>query len=198
LIPLSAALGVQIANNQVDLVVLGILATPSDVGIYRIAATLATQLNLGLLVMSAVATPRYARLYREGSIDALMALNRTCVSYALGFGALVFLAYLLVGKPVISIVIGAAYEPAFVPLVILCLAYLATMWAGQTNVILNMTGHERDVLYCAVLSLVVNLILNILLVPPFGMIGAASATTISLLAWRAGLVHFVKKRIPGY
>jgi len=58
-----------------------------------------------------------------------------------------------------------------------------------------MTGHERQTAYGMSVAAVVNIFLNILLIPRFGMFGAAIATACSIVIWNILLWHAVRKHL---
>lgn len=195
LLPLSVVGGLQLVNSQVDLVVLGLLASTHDVGVYKIASTLALQVSFALTIVNAVVAPRFAALYQQGKIAELRRVNRLGASASFAAGAVVVLMYAVFGRQLISLTVGDAYLPAFMPLLILSAAHLATLWAGTTNILLNMMGRERDVLVAAVASIAVNVVLNLLLIPRMGMTGAAIGTAASLVVWRVLLSVYVNLRL---
>ena len=67
--------------------------------------------------------------------------------------------------------------------------------AGSAGTVLNMTGHQRDVVKGQTIAAIINITLNIVLLPDFGIIGAATATTISMMVWNVILVKLLKNRV---
>lgn len=195
LIPLSAVAGLQLANSQVDLIALGLLSPAHDVGVYRIATTLALQVSFGLTIINAVVAPKFVVLYRDSRISELVRLNRLGAAGSFGLGFIVVAIYFLWGERLIIFTAGEQFLPAFIPLLILSVAHLLTLWAGTTNVLLNMIGREGDVLLSVVASLVTNVALNGMLIPLYGIIGAAIATSVSLVVWRLLLSYFVRSHL---
>jgi O-antigen/teichoic acid export membrane protein len=66
---------------------------------------------------------------------------------------------------------------------------------GSVAQLLNMTGHERDMARGVVIAAISNIVLNAVLIPPFGMQGAAIATATTLLIWNYLLYRDVKYRL---
>ena len=66
---------------------------------------------------------------------------------------------------------------------------------GSVGIILNMTGHERYAASGAAVGALSNIFLNVLLIPRFGISGAATATAISLAVWNLLLVWWVYKHV---
>ncbi len=195
LLPLSTLAGMQLVNSQIDLVILGLFAPDRDVGIYRVATLLALQVSFMLAIVTAVVAPSFANLHGAGRLDELRRLNRLSARLAMAFGAAVFLVYLLAGRWLLDVAVGAEYSPAYVPLIILSASHAASLWAGTTNVLLTMIGNERDVLACAAVSVCVNISLNLVLVPRFGIVGAACSSAGALLIWRALLSWRLARRL---
>jgi O-antigen/teichoic acid export membrane protein len=138
-----------------------------------------------LAIVTAVAAPSFASLHARGDWLELKRINRLSARLALVFGVALFLVYLLAGRWLLGWAVGPDYLPAYLPLVILSAAHAASLWAGTTNVLLTMIGHDRDVLGCALVSVASNIGLNLVLVPRCGAIGAACSSAGALVIWRA-------------
>ncbi|KFN45078.1 polysaccharide biosynthesis C-terminal domain-containing protein [Arenimonas oryziterrae] len=195
LLPLSTVAGMQLVNSQIDLVALGLLASKHEVGIYKVASTLALQVSFVLTIVNAVAAPRFAALFHEGRIAELKRLNHSSAAISFTAGLLVTVLFAVFGRWILRVAVGEEFLPAYLPLMILSAAHLLTLWAGTTNVLLNMIGRERDVLVCAGVSVVVNTVLNIALIPAYGMIGSAMGSAVALVVWRILLSYFLRRRL---
>jgi O-antigen/teichoic acid export membrane protein len=66
---------------------------------------------------------------------------------------------------------------------------------GSVGLILNMTGNEKDTLKGHIIAALVNIILNLVLIPYFGINGAAWATAVSMICWNLILGLLVFKRL---
>lgn len=90
---------------------------------------------------------------------------------------------------------GLDYVDAYLPLIILVIGQIINSGFGAVTIILNMTGHERDTLIGVSIAVIINIVMNILLIPMYGIIGASIATVITLLCWNVLLFVAVKKRL---
>jgi O-antigen/teichoic acid export membrane protein len=77
-------------------------------------------------------------------------------------------------------IFGTSFQNAAETLVVLAIAQWIVATVGPAGYVLLMTGKERVELVGKVVISVLNVVLNFLLVPPFGILGAAVATAISL------------------
>ena len=91
------------------------------------------------------------------------------------------------GRWGIALVLGEVYLPAWLPLVILAAAQLLTGLFGPVAMLLNMQGLEKRTVGAGVFAAASNVALNAVLIPRYGMVGAAVATGASLLVWNISL-----------
>ena len=78
---------------------------------------------------------------------------------------------------------------------ILCLGVLIGAFAGSVSYLLVMTGHHREAARVTGGIALLNAILNALMIPRFGIAGAAYATAVSTAVWKVCLLVLVKRRL---
>jgi len=182
-LPLGFIAAAQIVNTRADTLLLGFLAGAESVGLYQVAVHGAQAVALALGAVSLVVAPRFAALYEQGEMERLQRL----VTLSARAVALVTLPVVLVlvffGGSLIRWIFGVEYQPAHLPLAILAAGQLANAGFGTVGALLNMTGHERATARGLALAAGLNIALNLALIPPFGISGAAAATAVSLVAW---------------
>ena len=66
---------------------------------------------------------------------------------------------------------------------------------GSQLYIMTMTGHERHAAGLLVVCTIANVVLTAVLAQSFGLIGAAIATTVTLIAWNMGMMHYIWQRL---
>jgi O-antigen/teichoic acid export membrane protein len=91
------------------------------------------------------------------------------------FSLIFFLGTVLLAKDMMA-VFGPEFVPGWPVLIIIAAAQLFSTSVGSTQRILAMTGHQLLLMYVTVSSVVLNVVLNLLLVPPYGIMGSAVAT----------------------
>ena len=92
-------------------------------------------------------------------------------------------------------VFGAEFTRARTALTILVLGQIANVAAGHVGVLMTMTGHEKRVAATVSAAAGCNVILNFLLIPRFGIEGAAAATAISVILWNTFTLCWVIKHL---
>ena len=88
-------------------------------------------------------------------------------------------AIALFGEPLLALVFGDAYRPAFWPLVLIGLAFSVNGFFGSTTTLLNMCGNERAVTLAYATGLGFGAALTMLLVGKFGILSAGLGTIAS-------------------
>jgi O-antigen/teichoic acid export membrane protein len=89
---------------------------------------------------------------------------------------------------------GSAFSGAYPPLLVLMGGRLVSAAFGSVGVVLITVGRENDLLAGVGVGAGVNIVLNFLLIPPFGAMGAATATAVSIVAWNVVMGALVRKR----
>ena len=187
-IPL-AAIGIGgVILVDMDTFMLGILGTPEDVSGYAIAKQICTKashinnaLAMGTLTsFSVIAAEEYAGKRRS---FARIAKVNICVTLGTG------LAMFLLAGPVISILYGEQYAGA--ARIIRCLVPYYMLYGLSAFYALFLDYHGkagRRSLWFAIM-VIINLVLNLLLIPQYGTTGACVATAVSLVPYTLYLLY---------
>jgi O-antigen/teichoic acid export membrane protein len=168
---------------------------PEDVGQYRVAVQIADGLGMILMAFSAVVAPHLARLHATGD---LRAVQRILVgSHRLGLLVLlpVSLALALGAVPLLGLIFGPEYSSAAHTMRILVLGRAAYAAIGFSGLALSMFGLASLASAATMVMAGANVGLNLLLIPPFGMTGAASATVTSTLLVNVAVVLIIKIKL---
>jgi len=182
-------------NGEIGILALGWLGTDAEVGALRVAQSGAMLVAVSLTIVNLVIGPHITRAHRDGDWNRLQRLSRQSSRAALAVALPIALPMILLGAPIISLVFGEAYrEEATWPLIILAAGQLINVAFGSVGLFLTMTGYERDTLRGQVIALVVNALAAVILIPPYGAVGAALAVAIGLVTWNAALaISFVQR-----
>lgn len=186
--------GMTILNNQTSVVLLGILKTPEDVGLFQVAHRGASLIPFGLMAVNSAIAPTVAQMFATGEKERLQRMISKSILAVLAFALPVALGLILGGKWIISFVFGQEYASAYLPLVILCMGQLVNAGMGSVGLILNMAGLERFTARGVAVAAIASVLLNFALIPFFGVTGAAFATSISLIIWNILLFVWLYKK----
>jgi len=194
-LPLAMIAGLQLVNNQADIIVLGIFRSDEEVGIYRAVFQMALLVVFGLQAMNQMLQPHFARLYRQGDMARLQRLVTISARAILALALPPVLAFVVFGGELLAWIFGDAYRAGETALAILAVGQLGKAAMGASLSLLNMTGNERVTARLGVVAVLVNIVLNFILVPLYGGAGAAVATSFSFLIWNALTTLWMRKTI---
>jgi O-antigen/teichoic acid export membrane protein len=142
-----------------------------------------------------VLAPHFARLHAQNDTARLQRLVTMSTRAILLFSVPVVLVIGVFGETLLEVVFGAEYRRGYETLTVLAIGQLANAATGSVAVLLNMTGFERDTAKGFSVSALLNIALNLALIPLFGMMGAALASAISTTLWNGVLVWLVYRRL---
>ena len=88
---------------------------------------------------------------------------------------------------------GSEFVAARGEMTVLILGQLVNVGAGSVGYLMKMTGHHNQCAYVFGFSAILNLLLNAILIPFWGIMGAAIATALSMAIWNIWLHQLVVK-----
>jgi O-antigen/teichoic acid export membrane protein len=162
-----------------DVLVLGMWRDAAEVGIYGIAMRVALLTAFILSAINVVVAPQFAALHAEGNTAALRRLAQQSAFWTLVAAAPAILVLLLVPDLILQI-FGPQFREGAGALRILALGQFVNVATGSVAILLVMTGHEKLMRNIVAASAALNLLGNLVLVPRYGAIGAATSTAFSL------------------
>ena len=179
-LPLLVILGCELLMQNADVLVISHYMTPADVGIYFAAGkTMALIMFVHYAVGSAVAN-KFAALNARGDKESLRAFVKDAVNWTFWpslAGAAIILA---LGKPLLWL-FGPQFAAGYPVMCILVVGFLFRSSMGPAEFLLNMLGEQTLCATVLTAAAMLNVALNFALVPNFGLVGAAAATSISLM-----------------
>ncbi|MEP4484845.1 MAG: flippase [Halioglobus sp.] len=193
--PLALVSGIGLINSQVDILMLGWFHTAADVGIYRVAASSVGLIGFGMQAITSVIAPHIARLHAQGDLRRLQRLVSVSAKIMMLLALPVFLTFTIFGDTLLGWVFGKEFEAGYFALAILACGSLVNVAMGSVGALLNMSGHERDTARGATIAAAINVVLNLALIPPYGISGAAIATACSISVYNIYLSRVVRIRI---
>jgi O-antigen/teichoic acid export membrane protein len=182
-------------NGQADVVILGMFMSSADVGVYKVAAQTAALVAFTLTAVNITIGPQISRLYATGDLPKLQSMVTWSARGILFLTLPVAVALVIGGKFVLDKAFGSEFVEGHAVLVVLVLAQLFNAFMGPVGQLQNMTGHERDTVWAIGAAATLNVALNVLLIPHFGMLGAALAAASSITAWNVILWYSARRRM---
>ncbi len=182
----------QVLQLRLATTILGLVAPAEEVARYAVALRLSTLVSFGFVAVSAWASPLIAQRESVGDREGMARISRLGARATLAF-ALVVTAILAVWGDWLLALFDPGFTDTFVSLMILAIAECLTCFTGTAASLLIMTGHEWVARRIEAAVAVVLILAAAVLVPAYGILGAAGATlatsifrntTLAVLVWR--------------
>ncbi len=193
-LPLMFFGAMHIISSQTDVLMLGALKGAEAVGIYVVVNRLASLIVFVLTAVNSVLAPNIASLYAEGKIEQLQRVI-TKSSRAVFFASFCIAGSLMGFSYWFLLLFGQDFTQGQNTLIILCVGQLVNAAAGPVALILNMSGYENYTAMSIASSAILNVILNVLLIPQWGIEGAAIATASSMIILKIFSLIWVRKKL---
>ena len=175
-------------------IISGLYLESNQIALLASAQRLAGVTSFILVSINFIVAPSFASMYRKNEYEKIRELSKKSVCWMLLFTFPIVLFFLILPKFMMSI-FGEGFEEGKNILRILVVAQLINVLTGSVSLLLSMTGHEKDLKNCALVSGICAIIFSLVLIPFYGVIGAALATASAICIQNVMGVYCVNKRL---
>jgi O-antigen/teichoic acid export membrane protein len=165
-----------------DTLMLGYFKTPIDVALYNSAMPIAKLIGLPLASMLFLYIPITSQLYTQNLMPEIKRNYAILTKWIFAATLPVFLIFFLFPKTVLDFFFGSNYVQASVALKILVFGIFIHTFFGPNGATLIAVGKVRILMWTALSGAILNVFLNLSLIPPFGITGAAISSALALCA----------------
>lgn len=195
-LPMSITSAMVFIMGWTDVLMLGIFTTSEEVGIYRVALKIGMITSICLVAVNSIAAPKFAELYFKNETERLSNIIKKSSKLIFWSSFPILLMLALFSEQVLS-VFGNKFTQGHSALIILCIGQFVNASCGSIGVFLNMTGNQNIIRNAMFAGVVVNIILNYILIPIYGITGAAIATAIGTISWNL-IASLLAYRLLGF
>jgi O-antigen/teichoic acid export membrane protein len=192
--PMFLIIGFSVLLSKTDLLMIGLLSSAEQVGLYKVASKTALLTLFPLFAVKTVVAPRIAEAHAGANQKQLQELASMAARWMFG-GAFV----VAVGLALFSGLILGLFGPIFIQgrpaMLILIVGHVANAGTGAVGPLLTMTGHQVESAKVFGLCAGLNIVLNGIGIFFFGIMGAALATATSTLLWNVSLYRIVSGKL---
>lgn len=179
--------------TNADVLMVGRFMAPHDVAIYFAAVKTLALVHFVYFAVKAGVAQRYAALANDPDHSKLAAFARETVSWTFWPSLLLAVVVLVIGRFMLSL-FGAEFVEGYPLLYVLLAGVVARAAVGPAESLLTMSGNQN---VCAAVyggALAFNITLNVVLIPLYGLWGAAVATALAMILEAGALAFTVWKR----
>lgn len=166
----------------------------SHVAFYSIAVKFFTILSLVIVAINVNVSPKIAEYYfssNKKELTALLLKSKKIICLINWFTGFLLIFF---GK-ILLVCFGEDYIQAYTPMLILVIGQMIASLFGSVGVALNMIEKQKIFQRILILSTVINIVSNVILIPRYGMNGAAISFVISSLFWNITSYIYLNKYI---
>ncbi len=166
--------------SYTDTVMLSFIRTDAEVGWYNAAYKIYEGLTIFPFIIGVVLSPRLSRLFvADKKAHSLLSIRAAKYMFIISLPLLICGAIL--SRNIVNILFGEQFQNSVVALQILFLGVVFVFQIRLFQIILNSIDRQKVVMYVGLIGLIINVFLNLLLIPKYGLGGAAFTTVISEL-----------------
>lgn len=195
-LPIFLVEGFYFTMTNADVLIVGAYLPPEQVAIYFAAVKILALVHFVNFAVRAGAAQRFATLVHAGDNQGLAAFAKLTVQWM--FWPSLFMAVIMVGLgQELLWLFGGAFVDGYQLMIILALGIVARASVGPCESVLTMTGQEQICAWAYGLALGVNIVLTMILIPMYGLIGAAFATAMGMVV-EAVILSIIVRRRSGF
>ncbi|KAB7517973.1 flippase [Halosegnis rubeus] len=191
--PLAFETIVVVFMGSIDILMLGWFLDSAEVGYYRSIQPISKILIFFLQALTFIYLPIATRYFEQGKLEEIGTIYKASTRWitVATFPLLVFFVFF--GKELLQVLFSSEYIVAWLSLAILSVGMYSRVITGPNGMTIKAINRTREDLLASVSALVTNISLNFMLIPRYGIAGAALATAMSYLVYNCIDLYIVYK-----
>lgn len=167
---------------RMDTLLLGLLSTSHEVGLYNAAYPLAHGLIIVLRAFGYLYLPVASRLDANSERESMERVYQMTTKWVILATFPLLSLFVVYPDVVLSLLFGKSYQPAALALIILSGGFFVNAFFGRNVETLSALGDTRSVFVGNMIGFLLNVGLNVVVIPIYGIEGAAAASAICFTA----------------
>lgn len=188
---------------RISIFIIAVALSSQMLGVYSVVLRISTIHVLVILSFNLIFAPIISELYTKGETQELKILFSQLTTWIVSLTAPILVIIVLFPSFILRL-FGEGFIIGRIPLIILCCGQLLNVFTGPVMYMLIMIGRSKEYFQLALLTIVLVTILGLILIPHYGLIGAALAdalakgimnVTMILLVYKALSIHPYNKSV---
>tara|TARA_B110000444_G_scaffold14125_1_gene12097 strand:- start:3846 stop:5183 length:1338 start_codon:yes stop_codon:yes gene_type:complete len=192
-LPMMLSSSILLLMAWTDTLMIGSFMGEYQVGIYNVAVKVALFTTLTISAVNSIVAPKISESFNNGKsreFKEIIYYSTRLIFYS----TLPVLLFIFIFPEVILSFFGKEFIVAKMTLLILTMSQAINALSGSVGTILNMTGKQKVYGNILLIALLINVTLNYLLIPIYGINGAAIASASSLIFWNLYSVIYIYRK----
>jgi O-antigen/teichoic acid export membrane protein len=187
-----------IVSNSADVFILKSYHVGTDmVGIYKTCTNISMLAATLLVALNTTVQPKITQLYTQQHYDEVRRIASKSSKLIFLLSLPVFVILLFFSKYVMWLY-GVEFMKGAFSLSILTIGQVMNTMCGPVAQLLNATGYHRQFRNISFFGAAMNILINLLLIPHYGITGAAIANTISMILWNIVGTIYIRQKFGFY
>ncbi|MCZ2356181.1 MAG: polysaccharide biosynthesis C-terminal domain-containing protein [Bacteroidia bacterium] len=179
---------------QAGLLILGMYKPEAEIAIYNIVIRLSVLTTLSLLAINNLTAPQFAEAHSKQDVWALQVHIRRATRLIFWTSLPLLLIFLLFPSYVMGI-FGEQYRVGAWALFIISIGKFFGAISGAVGQLLIMVGEQKILQNAAIITAIIVISLNFLLIPTWGIIGAAAANSLGVVLLNGICIWHIKRKL---
>ena len=193
--PMFLAASIMFLMSYIDSFMISYYLNEYQVGIYNACISLSMILTFIPMAIGGYISPKISKAYSNDNSQEIKEVFRNSIKIIIVVTFPLFLIMYFFSNFFLTL-FGEAFTIATTTLLITNIAFLSEALTGPVGFILNMTDNQHAFMKILLVALLINILFNALLIPIYGINGAAIALLLSMFFWTISSFIFLKmKRI---
>jgi len=193
-IPLMCMSAVSYLFGRIGLIMTGSMLGSAEAGVFSAASQITLTLTFGMTSTNMIAAPMISELYTTDRMDKLQEILRFAVLGLIAFTIPLCAGLILFGKWILGF-FGQDFVAGYAALVILAVGQTFNALSGSTGFMMTMTKGQNQAVFIMGLTLLLTIGLNFVLIPLWGVVGAASGVAFGHVLRNVLMLVYVRKRL---
>ncbi|MGB5262720.1 MAG: flippase [Lutimonas sp.] len=196
-LPMMMSNAVLFLLNWTDVFMLGYFRPMQEVGVYNVAFKIASLGLLAIIVFNVIIAPKIALYHQQDQKDQLKKYVQGATRLIALCTLPLVLGIILFNEELLNL-FGSEFLEGRTALIILSTGVLINALSGNVDQILNMTDQQVIMRNLSFVCIFLNVILNFIFIPAYGINGAAMASLITTAVLNISSIYLIKKKLGFY
>ena len=174
-----------------------ILTNSEAVGIYHTAFKISMFAAIALMSINSIASPKFAEMFGKNDMEGLKKVVHQSTKIIFWTSVPLVTIFFIFPEFFLGL-FGEEFKIGVTAFIFLSCGRLISSFSGSVGNILQMTGNQNIYALILFFGAILNIVLNLILIPKYGINGAAIASMSSLIVWNLSMVFVVKKKFGFY
>lgn len=180
--------------TYVDILILQLFVGPAEVAVYYAATKTLVMISFVYFAVAAASAHRFSQYHVAGETEKLARFVSDTIHWTFWPSLALAIGLLAVGKPLLSL-FGPGFTEGYPLIFVLVIGLLARASVGPSERLLNMVGQQTACALIYACAFATNLVLCLILIPRFGLVGAAASTATAIVTESVLLFVITKRRL---